>query len=185
MQMKETTQYEEQRDEAEYRLAREAEHASAKSDLLERLRFVREQYQNQIDGIPIRMEYMRGRMISSMIAVGIMLGVMALLVVIYSRFALGLIGVILGVPAWPFTFVVIARCITDIRAYRVHLETSSYMRYIERKKIFTLPAEKRYCTRKMIETDRLIRELTELKEGESYKKFLEWQYEERRADEKV
>lgn len=185
MKLKEVTRYEEQRDEVEYRIAREAEHVFVKAELLERLRFVQNQYRAQIDGIPTRMEHKRARMISSIIMAGIMLFIIVLLVIIYSRIAIGLIGVVIGIGAWPLTFVTIAQGIADTRAYHVHQEREFYKAYIERKKIFTLPAEQRYCAGKMIETDRLIRELSELEEGESYKKFLEWKYEERRADEKV
>lgn len=185
MELKELTRYEEQRDEVEYQIARDAEHVFVKAELLERLRFVRNQYRDQIDGIPTRMEHKRTRMINSIITVSIMIFIIVLLIIIYFRIGVVPIGIVIGICAWPFTFAMIAQGIADVRAYYVHQEREFCKDYIERKKIFTLPAEQRYCAGKMIETDRLIRELSELEEGESYKKFLEWEYEERRADEKV
>lgn len=190
MNLRETTQYEEQRDKVEYQIARDAEHVCVKAELLAALRFVREQYQSQIEGIPVRLAHKRTRVINSIIIVSIMIGVLVLLVIMYDKISYitrvpPLVGLVLGIPAWPFTFVMIVQGIANVRAYCVHLEKSFCMDYIERKKIFTLPEEKRYCTRKIIETDRLIQELSELPEGESYKKFAEWKYEERRADEKV
>ncbi len=161
-----------------------------RKELLDKLEHTKMMYQEQYDKIDKRIENRCSKMwgsIALFIVVAMIDIIFAIMISAPGGYILSLSWEIWAAAVFLFIGVIKAGkdMLKNIFAYLIHIEKPFLKKYIIKYDIFTIKAEKRYCSDKLSEVLRLMKQLKELKPDMPYKIYSECEYIRRYADEDV
>lgn len=161
-----------------------------KKELSDKLNLILQEYQDQKRGVEVKLKKLHSDMY-----VAILFFVIVFLVDAFFNFLLKQPGGSLLAYTWEMWVACIAlfialwksgiNMIKKIIEYHIHNETARFDRFREKAGNFTLKAEGRFCEIMEKETRKLLDELTTMSTEDSYEKYAEIQYIEKRADTQV
>ncbi len=161
-----------------------------KKEIRDKLNLILQEYQDQKRGVEVKLKKLHSDMYAA-----ILFFVIVFLVDAFFSFLLKQPGSSLLAFTWEMWVACIAlfiamwklgmNMIKKIAEYHIHNETGKFNHLKEKSGSFTLKAEGRFCEKMEKETRKLLDELFTMPAGDSYEKYAEIQYVEKRADEQV